>query len=117
VSKNPNLELLTHAARILKPMLEELVFVGGCTTALLITDEAASAVRPTKEPRIERILTEFSTEDLLCAEPNIPLYTTFDRLTYPSYILMTAIFVLTIPGYFLWYSDKYPAFRGCRECK
>jgi predicted nucleotidyltransferase len=30
-------------------MLEELVFVGGCTTALLITDEAAAAVRPTKD--------------------------------------------------------------------
>jgi hypothetical protein len=29
------------------PLLREVVFVGGCTTALLITDEAAAEVRPT----------------------------------------------------------------------
>jgi hypothetical protein len=44
---NHNLELLTEAARLLKPLLGELVFVGGCTTALLITDKAAADVRPT----------------------------------------------------------------------
>jgi hypothetical protein len=44
---NHNLELLTDAARLLKPLLNELVFVGGCTTALLITDKAAAEVRPT----------------------------------------------------------------------
>ena len=32
---------------MLRPLLEDLVFVGGCTTALLITDEAAADVRPT----------------------------------------------------------------------
>jgi hypothetical protein len=42
-----NLELLTNAAKLLKPMLDDLVFVGGCTTALLITDKAAAEVRPT----------------------------------------------------------------------
>jgi hypothetical protein len=42
-----NLELLTEAARFLKPLLGELVFVGGSTTALLITDKAAAEVRPT----------------------------------------------------------------------
>jgi hypothetical protein len=42
-----NLLLLTNAARLLKPLLGELVFVGGCTTALLITDLAAAEVRPT----------------------------------------------------------------------
>jgi hypothetical protein len=42
-----NLELLDEAARLLKPMLAELVFVGGSTTALLITDPAAAEVRPT----------------------------------------------------------------------
>jgi len=35
------------AAKLLKPILGELVFVGGCTTALLITDKAAADVRPT----------------------------------------------------------------------
>lgn len=44
---NHNLELLTDAARLLKPLLNELVFVGGCATALLITDKAAAEVRPT----------------------------------------------------------------------
>ncbi len=44
---NPNLQLLTDAAKLLRPILGELVFVGGCTTALLITDKAAADVRPT----------------------------------------------------------------------
>jgi hypothetical protein len=44
---NPNLQLLVDAAKLLKPILGELVFVGGCTTGLLITDEAAADVRPT----------------------------------------------------------------------
>ena len=44
---NRNLELLNTAAKLLKPILGELVFVGGCTTGLLITDEAAAEVRPT----------------------------------------------------------------------
>ena len=43
---NQNLELLITAARLLKPILSELVFVGGCTTGLLISDEAAADVRP-----------------------------------------------------------------------
>jgi hypothetical protein len=44
---SPNLELLIRVARLVRPLLDELVFVGGCTTALLITDPAASAVRST----------------------------------------------------------------------
>src|SRR5580693_2299199 len=42
-----NLDLLIEAARLLKPLLGELVFVGGSTTALLVTDKAAAQVRPT----------------------------------------------------------------------
>lgn len=42
-----NLELLVEAARLLKPLLGELVFVGGSTTSLLVTDEAAAEVRVT----------------------------------------------------------------------
>jgi hypothetical protein len=42
-----NLELLIRVAKLLRPMLDELVFLGGCTTALLITDEAAAEVRTT----------------------------------------------------------------------
>lgn len=44
---NRNLALLTETARLLKPLLSELVFVGGSTTSLLITDRAAAEVRPT----------------------------------------------------------------------
>lgn len=44
---NPNYQLLIDAAKLLKPMLGELVFVGGCSTGLLITDKAAADVRPT----------------------------------------------------------------------
>lgn len=42
-----NLELLIDAAELLRPLLDQLVFVGGCTTALLVTDPAAAEVRPT----------------------------------------------------------------------
>jgi hypothetical protein len=45
--QNPNLELLLETARHLRPLLDEVVFVGGCTTALLITDLGAAAVRTT----------------------------------------------------------------------
>lgn len=44
---NRNLELLIKASRLLRPILDELVFVGGCTTALLITDPGAAEVRST----------------------------------------------------------------------
>jgi hypothetical protein len=44
---NPNYQLLVDAAKLLKPILGELVFVGGCATGLLITDKAAADVRPT----------------------------------------------------------------------
>jgi hypothetical protein len=44
---NRNLELLTKASRLLRPILNELVFVGGCTTTLLISDPGAAQVRST----------------------------------------------------------------------
>lgn len=43
---HPNLELLADAARLLEPLLGELAFIGGCTTALFITDKGAADVRP-----------------------------------------------------------------------
>lgn len=42
-----NLEQLMTAARLLRPLLGELVFVGGSVAGLLITDEAAAAPRNT----------------------------------------------------------------------
>jgi hypothetical protein len=44
---DPNLRLIKEAARLLMPVLDELVFVGGCTTGLFISDEGAGDVRPT----------------------------------------------------------------------
>lgn len=46
---NPNLILLEAAVRLLEPLLDELVFVGGCATGLLITDSAAEGIRPTTD--------------------------------------------------------------------
>ena len=42
-----NRERLITAARFLRPLLGELVFVGGSVTGLLITDEAAADPRTT----------------------------------------------------------------------
>ena len=42
-----NREQLITAARLLRPLLGELVFVGGTVTGLLITDEAAADPRTT----------------------------------------------------------------------
>jgi hypothetical protein len=42
---NQKLELLIIAATLLRPVLDDLVFVGGCATGLLVTDEAAAEVR------------------------------------------------------------------------
>jgi hypothetical protein len=47
---NPDLQLLTDAAKSLEPILGELLFVGGCATALLMTDGAAADVRATAAP-------------------------------------------------------------------
>lgn len=45
--RNPNLELLKMAAERLRPLLPEIVFVGGCATGLLIDDPGAAPVRGT----------------------------------------------------------------------
>jgi hypothetical protein len=44
---NSNIESLKHVATQLGPLLSEVVFVGGCTTGLFITDKAAAEVRAT----------------------------------------------------------------------
>ena len=46
---DPNLQLLEAAARLLEPLLDHVVFVGGCVTGLLITDPAAADMRPTTD--------------------------------------------------------------------
>lgn len=47
IAGNPNYELLVAMARALGDLRERFVFVGGCATALLITDKAAAPVRAT----------------------------------------------------------------------
>jgi predicted nucleotidyltransferase len=46
---DPNLRLLEEAATKLAPFLEEIVFVGGVTLGLLITDKAAAPIRSTND--------------------------------------------------------------------
>ena len=46
---DPNRALFESIVRLLAPVLDELVFVGGCTTGLFITDPAAGGIRPTKD--------------------------------------------------------------------
>ena len=45
--ENPNLRLISAAVRVLAPLLDRMVLVGGCATGLLITDPAAAPVRAT----------------------------------------------------------------------
>lgn len=47
--KARNIELLIIASERLEPLLDRLVFVGGATTGLLISDPAAPDIRPTKD--------------------------------------------------------------------
>src|SRR5689334_18177927 len=44
---DPNRERLLTAAEMLRPVLAELVFLGGGVTSLLVTDEGAGAPRTT----------------------------------------------------------------------
>jgi hypothetical protein len=45
--QHPNLELLEIAADKLRPLLSQIVFVGGCATGLLISDPGAATLRRT----------------------------------------------------------------------
>jgi hypothetical protein len=84
LTPNPNLALLEVAVGRLRPLLDELVFVGGCATGLLITDPGAATVRKTYDVDViveiasyaeysifaERLRTLGFTED---ASENAPL--------------------------------------------
>jgi hypothetical protein len=63
---NPNLALLESAARLLHPLLDELVFVGGCATGLLITDPAAEGVRPTVDVDVITAVASYAGYVSLC---------------------------------------------------
>jgi len=55
-----NIDLLKKVARRLGPLLNEVVFVGGCTTGLFITDEAAAEVRPTFDVDVIAEITSYA---------------------------------------------------------
>lgn len=48
-ARDPNVELLSRMAEALGDLRERFIFVGGCATALLITDTAAASVRATHD--------------------------------------------------------------------
>jgi predicted nucleotidyltransferase len=49
IAEDPNVELLIRMVEALGDLHEQFVFVGGCATALLITDPAAPRVRATHD--------------------------------------------------------------------
>jgi hypothetical protein len=61
---NQNLELLKGAAKQLRPLLSKVVFVGGCTTGLLITDKAAPDVRSTTDVDIIVEITSYADYEI-----------------------------------------------------
>lgn len=46
---DPNRERFERVVRLLAPVIDELVFVDGCMTGLMITDPAAAGIRPTRD--------------------------------------------------------------------
>jgi predicted nucleotidyltransferase len=57
---NPNIELLKNVAKRLGPLLNEVVFVGGCTTGLFITDNAGAETRPTFDVDVIAEITSYA---------------------------------------------------------
>lgn len=49
ITKDPNLVILIPIAQALGELCESLVFVGGCTTGLLVTAQRAQVIRPTMD--------------------------------------------------------------------
>lgn len=47
--RNPNLQILEMAVEHLGPLADDMVFVGGCATGLLLTDVAAPPIRVTQD--------------------------------------------------------------------
>ncbi len=43
MNRDPNLPRLLDMAREIRPLLDEVVFLGGCVTGLLITDPGAAS--------------------------------------------------------------------------
>src|SRR4051812_25233003 len=61
MANDANLELMTRMADALGDLRDQLVFVGGCATGLLMTDPAAVPVRATKD--VDAIVAIASPDD------------------------------------------------------
>jgi len=48
-NKNPNIEMLEIAVERLGKLIDDVVFLGGCATGLLLTDPAAPPIRATRD--------------------------------------------------------------------
>ena len=64
---NPNLEILEAAAELLDELIDQLVFLGGCATGLLLTDMAAPPIRTTQDVDV---ITEVATMTKYISWPN-----------------------------------------------
>lgn len=56
---DPNRDLFERVVRLLKPMLGDLVFTGGCATGVMITDPAAAGIRSTRDVDVIADLTSY----------------------------------------------------------
>lgn len=75
-SGDPNRAMLSAAIEKLSPLLDRIVFVGGCATGLLVTDPAAAPVRATVDVDVILHLTTqigcTITELLTASSPSSP---------------------------------------------
>lgn len=60
-AKDANLAMLVHVAKRLGPLLDKVVFAGGCAAGLLVTDEAVPDVRATVD--VDMIVEAMSRAD------------------------------------------------------
>jgi predicted nucleotidyltransferase len=67
--QNSNAALLLSAAQKLVPLLDQIVFVGGCAAGLLITDPGAAPVRPTID--VDAIVAIASYAELIALEARL----------------------------------------------
>jgi predicted nucleotidyltransferase len=65
-NQNPNASLLLSAVEKLVPLLDRIVFVGGCASGLLLTDPGAAPVRPTID--VDAIVQIASYDELMILE-------------------------------------------------
>ncbi|MGA8432180.1 MAG: hypothetical protein WB729_20310 [Candidatus Sulfotelmatobacter sp.] len=67
--QDPNLSQLVAAAAKLRPLLDRIVFLGGCVTGLLLSDSAAAPARPTLD--VDAIVATASYEEFTVLETHL----------------------------------------------